>query len=68
MQLHVRESRVVSKNGPFLRLKIAIFGYAKLCDYDDLQFYAFRCPIHGLTTDHERGHERYLCCSLCQYE
>ncbi|HKU48353.1 MAG TPA: hypothetical protein VJP79_00260 [Nitrososphaera sp.] len=68
MQLYVRERQVVQKNSFFLRLKIAIFGHAKLCDIGNLEFYAFRCPVHGVTTDYARGYGRYLDCSYCRYD
>lgn len=68
MQLYVRERQVVHRNSFLLRLRIALFGYAKLCDVDNLEFYAFRCPVHGVTTDYARGHAQYLNCSYCRYE
>jgi hypothetical protein len=68
MQLYVTERKVVYRNSLVLRLKIALFGHAKLCDVGDLEFYAFRCPVHGLTTDHVRGHSRYLDCCYCRYD
>jgi hypothetical protein len=68
MQLYVRERQVVQKNGFMLRLKMALFGHAKLCEVDSLEFYAFRCPVHGVTTDYAKGHGRYLDCSYCRYE
>ena len=68
MQLYVRERRIVQTNGLLLRLRIALFGYARLCKVDNLEFYAFRCPVHGVTTDYARGHGRYLDCSYCRYE
>lgn len=68
MQLYVRERQVIHRNSFLLRLRIALFGYAKLCDVDNLEFYAFRCPVHGVTTDYARGHAQYLNCSYCRYE
>jgi hypothetical protein len=68
MQLYVTERKVVYKNSFVLRLKIALFGYAKLCEVENVEFYAFRCPVHGLTTDHARGHNRYLDCCYCRYD
>ena len=68
MQLYVRERQVVHKNGVIIRLKMALFGHAKLCEMDNLEFYVFRCPVHGVTTDYARGYERYLDCSYCRYE
>lgn len=66
MQLYVRGPHVVRKNGLLVRLKVALFGYAKLCDVDELEYYAFRCPVHGMTTGYARGHNRYLECSFCR--
>ena len=68
MQLYVRERQVIHKNGLLLRLKMALFGRAKICEMDSLEFYAFRCRVHGVTTDYARGHDRHLDCSYCRYE
>lgn len=67
MQLYVRERQMVKRNSLLLRLKIAIFGHAKLCKVGDLEFFAFHCPVHGVTTDYARGHDRYVSCSYCSY-
>ena len=66
MQLYVRGTHVVEKNGFLMRLKMALFGHAKLCDHDELEYYAFRCPVHGVTTAYARGHDPYLDCSYCR--
>jgi hypothetical protein len=66
MQLYVRDRHVVKKNNLFLKLQVALFGHAKLCEYERLEFYAFRCPVHGLATDYARGYDRHLECSYCR--
>ncbi len=30
-----------------------------------LQFYAFRCPVHGLVENYPQGYERVLRCPIC---
>jgi len=66
LQLYVRERQMVHKNSLLLRLRIALFGCAKLCEVDNLEFYVFCCPVHGIMTDYARGHGRYLDCSYCR--
>lgn len=68
LQLYVREKQMVHRNSLLLRLRMALFGCAKLCELDNLEFYVFRCPVHGIMTDYARGHGRYLDCSYCRYE
>jgi len=31
-----------------------------------LQFYAFRCPVHGLVENYPQGYERVLKCPYCE--
>ena len=67
MQLYLRERQVVCKNNLVLRLKLALFGQAKLCEVNQLEFYAFRCAVHGIATDYARGYNRYLDCPYCKH-
>ncbi|MBN2336206.1 hypothetical protein JXL21_11655 [Candidatus Bathyarchaeota archaeon] len=30
-----------------------------------IQFYAFRCPLHGIVEDYPHGHGKILRCPLC---
>jgi hypothetical protein len=67
MQLYIRERRMINRNNLVLKAKICIFGYAKLGVHNDLEFYAFHCPVHGVVTDyaHGRAEKMYLCCHHC---
>jgi hypothetical protein len=31
-----------------------------------LQFYAFKCPVHGLVENYPQGYERVLRCPYCE--
>jgi hypothetical protein len=31
----------------------------------ELQFYAFRCPVHGIVENYPQGHSRTLNCPIC---
>jgi hypothetical protein len=66
MQLYISNNRIMHKNNFVLKIMIAIFGYAKLGRYDNLDCYAFRCPVHGVVADYAHGaDEKYLCCQQC---
>ena len=67
MQIYARSGQFVQKNGIALRLKMALFGHAKLGDVDDLEFYAFKCRVHGITSSYAQGHDRYLECPYCRH-
>lgn len=69
MQLYIKGKHMIDKNSLLLKIEVAIFGYAKVCKYDGLEFYAFRCHFHGLVVDHAHGHndKKYLCCNYCYY-
>ncbi len=66
MQLYVRDRHLLQRNGLILSLKLALFGQSRLCEYEGLEYYTFRCPTHGLVIDHARGHDRYLDCCYCR--
>lgn len=66
MQLYVRDTHLVQRNGLLLSLKLALFGRSRLCEYEGLDYYTFRCPVHGLVIDHARGYGRYLDCCYCR--
>jgi len=34
----------------------------------ELQFYAFKCPIHGIVEDYPHGYRQVLRCRKCQNE
>lgn len=66
MQLYARNVHVVKKDSLFLRLRLAIFGRVKIGESGSLKFYAFKCPVHGLTMDYAHGYDSaYLDCKYC---
>jgi hypothetical protein len=34
----------------------------------ELQFYAFKCPIHGIVEDYPHGYKQELRCRKCQQD
>jgi len=53
------------------RIQLTLTGYAPTGARrrsgwkGDLQFYAFRCPVHGIVENYPQGHSRTLRCPRC---
>jgi hypothetical protein len=59
---------------PVQRIKLLIMGAVATSRRSrpgwsgSLQFYAFRCPVHGLVENYPQGYERVLRCPYCDID
>lgn len=59
------------KLNPLQKLRLFIFGYTpttrrKRAGWSRaIQFYAFKCPIHGIVEDYPHGYSQVLRCHKC---
>lgn len=66
-----RAGKNVRISGLKVWFHINIKGSLKLGTFGDLDYYAFKCPNHGLVVDYEHGYYEdhyFLRCDKCQYK
>jgi len=57
---------IEASNVPFLvLLKLMFFSSAKLGTVQGLDYYIFKCKLHGKVVNYPQGYEKVLVCSEC---